>query len=43
MINMSGVKSIDKKSAKGLMQMSVMNQTIDQLAKANSIRWYGHA
>ena len=33
---------MDEKSTKDLMQMSDMNETIDQLAKANSVRWYGH-
>ena len=43
MRNMCGVKLIDKKSTKDLMQMLDMNETIDQLAKSNSVRWYGHA
>ena len=33
---------MDKKSTKGLMQMSDMNETMDQLAKAYSISWNGH-
>ena len=33
---------MDRKSAKDLMQMLDLNQTIDQLAKANSARWHGH-
>ena len=40
--NMCGVKLMDKKSTKDPMQMSNMIETIDQLAKANSVRWYGH-
>ena len=39
---MCGVKLIDKKSTKDLMQMLDMNETIDLLAKGNSVRWYGH-
>ena len=30
------------KSTKDLMQMLDLNETIDQLAKANCVRWYGH-
>ena len=33
---------MDKKSTKDLMQMLDLNETIDQLVKANSVRWYGH-
>ena len=40
--NMCGVKLVDKKSTKDLMQMLDWNETIDQLAKANSVHWYGH-
>ena len=31
---------MDKKSTKDLMQILDLNETIDQLAKANSVRWY---
>ena len=35
--------SIDiKKSTKDIMQMLHLNETIDQLSKANSVRWYEH-
>ena len=37
--NMCGVKLMDKKSIKDLIQMLDLNETIDQLAKANSVRW----
>ena len=40
--NLCGVKLVDKKSTRDLMQMLDLNETIDQLAKANSVRWYGH-
>ena len=30
------------KLAKNLMQMLDLNETIDQLAKANGARWYGN-
>ena len=33
---------MDKKWKKDLMQMLDWNETIDQLAKAIIIRWYGH-
>ena len=40
--NMCGVKLVDKKSTIDLMQMMDMNETRDQLARSNSVRWYGH-
>ena len=40
--NMCAVKLMDEKSRKDLMQMLDLKKTIDQLAKANSVRWYGH-
>ena len=33
---------MDKKLTKDLMKMLDLNETIDQLAKAISVRWYGH-
>ena len=33
---------MDTKLTKDLMQMLDLNETIDQLAKANSVRWYGN-
>ena len=33
---------MDKKSTKDLMQILDLNCTIDQLAKAKTVRWYGH-
>ena len=33
---------MDKKVTKDLMQMLDLNETIDQLEKANNVRWYGH-
>ena len=38
--SMYGVKLIDKKSTIDLMQMLDLNETMDQLTKANSVRWY---
>ena len=40
--NMCGVKLMDKMSTKNLIQMLDLNETIDQLAKANSAHWDGH-
>ena len=40
--NMCGVKLMDKKSTKDLMQILDLNEAMDQLAKASSVRWYGH-
>ena len=37
-----GVKLMDNKSTKGLMQMLDLNEAMDQLARASSVRWYGH-
>ena len=33
---------MDKKLTKDLMQMLHLNETINQLARANHVRWYGH-
>ena len=33
---------MDKKSIKDLMQMLDLNETMNQLAKANSVRWHGY-
>ena len=41
MIITCGVKLVDKKLTNNLMQMLNLSGTIDQLAKANSVRWYG--
>ena len=43
MKSMSGVKLMDKKSTKDLIEMLDLNETMDQLAKANSVCWYGYA
>ena len=40
---MFGVKLADKMSTKHLMQMLDLNETMDQLAKASSVRRYRHA
>ena len=35
-------KLVDKMLTKDQMQMLDFNETMDQLTKANSVRWYGH-
>ena len=40
--NMCGVKLMHKKLTKDLMQMLDFNETMDHLAQANSVRWYGN-
>ena len=39
---MCGVQLKDRKRSTDLMFMLGLNETIDQLAMANSVRWYGH-
>ena len=36
------MKLVDKNLRKDLMQMLDLNETIDQLSRANSVRWCGH-
>ena len=33
---------MDKKLSRDLMQMLYLNETMDQLERANSVHWYGH-
>ena len=37
-----GVKLMDKKNTEDLMDMLGLKETVDRLAKANGVRWYGH-
>ena len=39
---MCGVQLTDRKASTDLMFMLTLNETIDQLAMANSVHWYGH-
>ena len=39
---MCGVQLKGRKRSKDLMLMLGLNETIDQLAMSNSVRWYGH-
>ena len=41
--SMCGVKLVDKMLTEDIIQMLDMNETTDQLARANSVRWYGYA
>ena len=41
-IAMCGVQIKDRKRSTDLMFMLGLNETIDQLAMANSVRWNGH-
>ena len=39
---MCGVKLMDRRNTEQLMDMLGLNETLDKLAKANAVRWYGH-
>ena len=39
---MCGVQLKDKKRYTDLMLILILSETIDQLAMANSVHWYGH-
>ena len=39
---MCGVKLMDRKKTEDLMKMLGLEEAVDQLAKANGVRWYGH-
>ena len=39
---MCGQKVVDKKTTKEQMDMLGLKKTIDRLATANGVRWYGH-
>ena len=40
--SMCGVKLVDRKNAEELMEMLGLKETLDRMAKANGVRWYGH-
>ena len=40
--SMCGVKLVDRKNTEELMKMLGLKETLDKMAKANGIRWYGH-
>ena len=37
-----GVKLVDRKKMEDLMEMLGLKETLDRIAKANGVRWYGH-
>ena len=39
---MCGVKLMDRKNTEDLMDSLGLKETVDKLAKANGVRWYGH-
>ena len=39
---MYGVKLVDRKKMENLMEMLGLKETLDRIAKANGVRWYGH-
>ena len=39
---MCGIELVDKKMSRDVMQMVELEETIDQLAKANSVCWHLH-
>ena len=42
MSDMCGVQFNDRKRPTDMMLMLGLSETMDQLAMANSVRWYGH-
>ena len=40
--SMCGVKLVDSKKMEELMEMLGLKETLDRMAKANGVRWYGH-
>ena len=42
MRSMCGVKLVDRKKMEDLMEMLGLMETLDRMAKANGVRWYGH-
>ena len=40
--SLCGVKLVDRKNTEELMEMLGLKKTLDRMAKANGVRWYGH-
>ena len=40
--SMCGVKLVHRKNTEELMKMLGLKETLDKMAKANGVRWYGH-
>ena len=39
---MCGVKLLDRRNSEELMDMLALKESLDTMAKASSMRWYGH-
>ena len=39
---MCSVKLVDKRNTEKLMDMLILKEAADKLARANGMRWYGH-
>ena len=39
---MCGMKMMDRKNTDELMNILVLNETMDKMEKTNKVRWYGH-
>ena len=39
---MCRVKLVDKKNTEDLMKMLGLKETLEKMAQANGVRWYGH-
>ena len=39
--SMCGMKLVDRKKMEDLMEMLCLKETLDRMAKANGVRWYG--
>ena len=40
--SMCGVKLVDRKKMENLMEMLGLTETLNKMAKANGVRWYGY-
>ena len=40
--SMCGIKLVDRKNTEELMKMLGLKETLDKMATANGVRWYGH-
>ena len=40
--SLCGVKLVDRKNTEELIKMLGLKETLDKMAKANEVRWYGH-
>ena len=40
--SMCGVKLVDRKKMEELMEILGLKETLDRMARANGVRWYGH-